>query len=472
MATVSPAMSPIASAPPDSNETKMSISDRDWVAGHIDMVRVPVPQPFLSVLGRLVSDTIAIAAYARAHRTGGAGLDEAGLVLGRDGATVWGTSARAAGLDAAFLNGTAAEALDYQEVLINGRNNGHAAVVIVPAVLALAEMRAASPEAVLKALWAGFAANIGLGEALGRNHRANGLGFRTTSLTAAPAAALACAVLLGDDVEKALAATGICAGTLPAGLLSAMSPKVGSYSPDKDFSVGFSARHALHCALLAEAGALGPDAPLTGDKGWLASFGAGSAEPAHLETPPASRDLAAYSIKLFPANFGCQAAIRGAMELGREFGHAAIERLEVRVKTSSSKSLSTRKIDNHLAARFSLPFAAASACVRGRSVLADFEGEAVQDRTVLDFMDRLTVEGDDALEARHLAEGIFPARVVAWGKAGVLGERAYDGPFDGVDAAGADALFARKLDSLVDAKMSARLLTYARDPMARLPLQG
>jgi 2-methylcitrate dehydratase PrpD len=357
-------------------------------------------------------------------------------------------------------------------VLINGRNNGHAAVVIVPAVLALAEMRGASPEAVLKALRAGFAANIGLGEALGRNHRANGLGFRTTSLTAAPAAALACAVLLGGDTGMALAATGISAGTLPAGLLAAMSPKMGSYSPDKDFSVGFSARHALHCALLAEAGATGPDAPITGDKGWLASFGAGSADPAFLETPPAARDMAAYSIKLFPANFGCQAAIRGAMELGRELGAGRIERLVLKVKSSSASSLSTRKIDNHLAARFSLPFAAASACVRGRSILADFEGAAVHDAQVLAFMDKVSVEGDADLEARHLAQGIFPARVAAWGDGRVLGERAYDGPFDGVDARGAEALFANKLESLVDAGLAFRLLAYARDPLASLPPQG
>jgi 2-methylcitrate dehydratase PrpD len=423
----------------------MTLSDRDWIAAHVALTRNALPAPFVPLLGRLVADTMAIAAYARRHRVGGAGLDEAGL------------------------NGTAAEALDFQEVLINGRNNGHAAVVIVPAVLALAEMRGASPEAVLKALWVGFAANIALGETLGRAHRAKGLGFRTTSLTAAPAAALACAVLVGADIDAALAATGICAGTLPAGLLSAMSPKVGSYSPDKDFSVGFSARHALHCALLAEAGATGPDAPITGDKGWLASFGAGSADPAFLATPPGERDLAAYSIKLFPANFGCQAAIRGAMELGREIGAERIDRLVLKVKSSSAGSLSTRKIDNHLAARFSLPFAAASACVRGRSVLADFEGEAVHDPAVLAFMDRVTIEGDEALEARHLALGIFPARIAAWSGARLLGEKAYDGPFDGVDAAGAEALFARKLESLVDAEAARRLLAYARAPLESLP---
>ncbi|MGV3651346.1 MAG: hypothetical protein ACO1OK_07960, partial [Devosia sp.] len=207
-------------------------------------------------------------------------------------------------------------------------------------------------------------------------------------------------------------------------------------------------------------------APITGDKGWLASFGAGSADTAYLETPASDRDLSAYSIKLFPANFGCQAAIRGAMELGREIGAERIERLVVRVKTSSSQSLSTRRIDNHLAARFSLPFAAASACVRGRSVLADFEGDAVHDRAVLGFMERLSVEGDDALEARHLDKGIFPAIVTAYAGDVVLGERAYDGPFDGVDRAGAETLFAGKLESLVPPALAQDLLAFARDPLA------
>lgn len=444
----------------------MAISDRDWVRAHVEASKAPVSAADAHTIGRLVADTIAIASYARAHRVGGAAHDEAGLLLGSEGCAVWGSQNKASPLDAAFLNGSAAEALDFQEVLLNGRNNGHAAVVIVPAVLALAQHRNATPNQVLRALRAGFAANIGLGEALGRAHRTEGRGFRTTSLTAAPAAALAAALLVSDDVETVLAATGIAACTLPAGLLTAMSPAEGSYSVDKDLSVGFSARHALHAALLAEGGARGPASPITGDKGWLASFASGSADRSYLETPPQDRDLSAYSVKLFPANFGCQAAIRSAMELGREFGSTAIERLEVKVKSSSAQSLSTRAIGNHLAARFSLPFAAASACVRERSILADFEGEAVSDPAVLTFMDRVTVEGDDALEARHLQLGIFPAHVLAWGADGLLGERAYDGPFDGMSDAESNAVFAAKVEALVAPETAGALLAYANDPAA------
>lgn len=444
----------------------MTMTDRQWVANHLDLLKADIPAPYAAVIGRLVSDTIAIATYARRHAIGGAAFDTTGLALGDDGVKIWGSDQRAAPLDAAFLNGSAAEALDFQEVLINGRNNGHAAVVIVPAVLALAEQRDASSESVVRAIWIALAANIGLAETLGRSHRANGLGFRTTSLTAPLAAALGCATLAGDDLDTALAALGICAGTLPAGLLSAMSPKMGSYSPDKDFSVGFSARHALHCALLALGGASGPEAPITGDKGWLASFGAGSADQSYLEIAPAARELSAYSIKLYPANFGCQAAVRTAIEMGKTLRPDQVSRLHVEVKSSSAASLSTRAIDNHLAARFSLPYAVASAFVRGRSILADFESDAIRDTEVRAFMDKVELTGNDELEAIHLSRGVFPARVKAYAGDDVLASASYDGPFEHFTAEQSDAAFIEKLRSLCPPDLVEILSSYAKSPAA------
>ncbi|WP_116652949.1 MmgE/PrpD family protein [Pelagibacterium sediminicola] len=444
----------------------MTISDREWVRRHLALADTPVSAEEAAILGMLTADTVAIAHYARAHRVGGTAHDDVAINLGKEGSVVWGTGQRAPFLDAAFLNGSAAEALDFQEVLLNGRNNGHAAVVIVPAVLALAEQRGSSPDAVLRALRSGFVANIGFGEALGRAHRTEGRGFRTTSLTATPAAALACAALLEADLEAALAAVGIAACALPAGLLSAMSPAVGSYSQDKDLSVGFSARHALHSALLAHAGATGPEAPITGDKGWLASYASGSADTTYLDITPEDRELSSYSIKLFPANFGCQAAIRCAIELGQKIDPSHVEHLEVRVKSSSAQSLSTRAIDNHLAARFSLPFAVASAFVRKRSELADFEGGAVADAGVLEFMSRVEIVGDDQLEKRHLELGIFPARMTARGPDGVLAELAYDGPFHDMSETEVEAAFAAKLTSLTGEEIGGRLMAYARNPAA------
>ena len=227
-------------------------------------------------LARLVVDTVAIAHHARRR-----GTSAAAHLCRRGGPIpVWGgEGARDAG-EAALLNGAAAEALDYQEVPIDGRNNGHAAVVTVPALAALAAREGVGADRLLPALRAAFAANVVLARALGRGHRTGECGFRTSSLTAPVAAALGGAALPGLGEAAATHAVGIAAASLPAGLRAAMAPGGGGHTEDRDLSVGPSARHAVEAVDLARAGLRGPPDALAGSRGWLASHGMGDADPA------------------------------------------------------------------------------------------------------------------------------------------------------------------------------------------------
>lgn len=442
--------------------------DQQWVAKHLALLQQPVSATVREVLGVLVADTVAIASHARRERAGGTSVDFAmvNVLAGAQtqGCAVWGSNDRVTPADAAFLNGCAAEALDFQEVLINPRNNGHAAVVIVPALLALAEQRGIGGERLLRALWLAFAANIRLAEALGRGHRTGRAGFRTTSVVAPIAAALGAAALVSDDAEVALNSVAICASSLSAGLLSSLSPQVGSYSRDKDFAVGFAARHALQSLQLAEAGADGPRQPLTGQHGWLASFGFGTEEPQHLLGDPLQADLGHYEIKPYPACFGCQSAIRAALMLGARVPLAQIEKLRIEVNQGSASSLSTRDIGNSLAARFSLPYAVSSALVRGRSGLEDFEAQSLDDPAVQAFMQRVELRASPELTARQQATGGFPALVTLFRGGKAIDAQACEGPQDGLDAAGRQALFRAKLAALCPAPLAERLMALADDP--------
>ena len=425
------------------------------------MLDAEVPQTVSDHLALIAADTIAIAFGARANGVGATQVDRPEPFAGS--VSVWGGEPAPA-LDAAFFNGTAAEALDFQEVLIEGRNNGHAAVVVVPALLALAEARTAPGERLCRALWIAMAANVILARTLGRGHRAGEVGFRTTSLTAPIAAALGAGFLLSDDPAVAANAAAIAAASLPAGLLAAMSPAAGDFSVDKDLSVGFSARHALHCAILAEAGATGPSNALIGPRSWLASYGFGTADADALASDPLGVDILAYALKFFPANFGCQCAIRLAIEVGRKLDPERVKRVEVRVKTSSAASLSTRDLTTHVAARFSLPYAVASAFLRRRSILADFEGDGFADAAVLAFMDRVSIEADDALETRHRSEGIFPAQMSVTMDDGSVESAALDRPQQGLERAEIGALFAQKVKSLCPPALAGRLLAVCAGP--------
>jgi len=433
----------------------------EWSALYVPLLTVPIPADVATQLARLTADTIAIAYHARRNATGSTGVDDAHVAGGQ--IAIWGSDRTGDLLSAAFLNGAAAEALDFQEVLIDGRNNGHAAVVIVPAILALAEQIRSDGERMRRALWIAFAANIALARALGRGHRAGEIGFRTTSLTAPIAAALGAAYLLGDDPWIAANAAAIAAASLPAGLLAAMSPVAGDFSMDKDLSVGFSARHALHCTLLAQSGAIGPSAALAGPRSWIASYGFGTAAVGHLRADPLESDLSAYAMKFYPANFGCQCAIRLAIDLAGQVGADEVAHIEVRVKASSAASLSVRDLTTHVAARFSLVYAVASAFIRRRSVLADFERDAFEDETVRSFMDKVAVVGDDQLERRHHEEGIFPARLAVKTHDGAILDRAIDRPQDNLARQETDELFARKLTDLCPAELTDGLLAVCRN---------
>lgn len=432
---------------------------RDWAERLSLLMNEPVPATDARHLARIVADTISIAHHARHSTIGATAMDRAGTAGGS--VTVWGDGP-ASLLDAAFLNGTAAEVLDFQEVLIDGRNNGHAAVVIVPVLLALAEDRGLDGERLARALRVAFAANIGLVRALGRGHRAGTPGFRTTSLGAPVAAALAAGLMLGDAGTAAHAAA-ICAASLPCGLLAAMAPGTGDFPVDKDLSVGFSGRHALHCALLAEAGATGPAQALTGPRGWLASYGFDTAEAAWLDADPAAADLSAYALKLYPANFGCQCAISLAIDLARGLAPDDIVRIDVAVKSSSAASLSARDLTTHVAARFSLPYAVASAALRGRSVLADFAPPAFRDPKVHALMGRVQVTGDAGLEALHLEEGVFPARVLITTSDDQARDGHLDRPDEGFGQEASAAIFADKVASLCPPPLSRRLIAAADD---------
>lgn len=426
------------------------MTDRDWVNRMLDISETPLDATDTARLHNLVIDTVAVAAGARRRRTGAAGLDVAALQpLPAGSAHVWGNTETTGPIQAAFLNGTAAEALDYQEVLIDGRNNGHAAVVIVPALIALAQARALAGPKLLKALNLAFVANLMLMRALGRGHRAGEIGFRTTALGAPIAAALGGGFHIGLDAERIAHGVGITASSLPAGLLAAMSPVNGSYSSDKDIAVGLSAQHAVQSVLLAEAGATGPTSPLTGHRGWLASYGFGTDQADLLDQIPPSDAIAAYALKRYPANFGCQAAIRAALTMRHEISVDDIAAVEIRVKTSSAKSLSTKKIVNHLAARFSLAYGVASALVRGRCVLADFEPPLLSDPAVLRVVDQCAIVGDDTFEATHHQRGIFPGQITVRSANGRELTARYEGPWDGATESERSVGLATKLRDLL-----------------------
>ncbi len=365
----------------------------------------------------IVLDNIGIAIGAHAARQPTGMICEDYIVERRGnqaggGATLWSGRGAVAPDEAALANGTWAEILDFQDTVIDPRNNGHAAVTIVPAVIAVAEQEGAGGKDIIAAVAAGLEVTVAILRAVGRAHRAEGRGFRTTSIAAPVGAAVACAKLLGLTQEQTLNAMGLAAACANNGLMPSLSILNGSFGMDKDWVNGLSAQLAVNCANLAGRGMTGSHAAVTGERGIVASHGHGGG--ADLETPNSGTpNIQCIALKKYAACYGVHTAVEAALELlaAHKLDAADIERVTVYVKADSATTLGGRNIANHLAARFSLPYAVASAVVRGRCAIADFDEPAIADATVLAFMDRVHIEADGDLTHFHDRTGGFPARV-------------------------------------------------------------
>ncbi|WP_414842452.1 MmgE/PrpD family protein, partial [Hydrogenophaga sp. Root209] len=130
-------------------------------------------------------------------------------------ATVVGHAMTTSSRQAALINGSASHALDYDDV--NMACTGHPSVVLIPALLALAESRGASGRDFMTAFAAGYETMCQLGLVCGDAQYSNG--FHTTATLGTLGAAAACARLLQLDADDTATALGI-ASTMAAGLKS------------------------------------------------------------------------------------------------------------------------------------------------------------------------------------------------------------------------------------------------------------
>jgi 2-methylcitrate dehydratase PrpD len=163
---------------------------------------------------------------------------------GAPAATVIGHAERLPVLSAALVNGAASHALDFDDV--NLAMTGHPSVVLLSALLALAEERGSSGQDVLTAFVAGYELQCRLGLLLAPGHY-NVLGFHATGTLGSFGAAAACAHLLGLDGGQFVAALGI-AGTQAAGLKSMFGTMC------KPLHAGKAAYHGLLAARMAQRG--------------------------------------------------------------------------------------------------------------------------------------------------------------------------------------------------------------------------
>jgi 2-methylcitrate dehydratase PrpD len=305
---------------------------------------------------------------------------------GRESATVFGQAVRLPAASAALINGAASHALDFDDV--NLAMPGHPSVAILPALLALAEERGSSGEAVLTAFVAGYELQCRVGRVLAPGHY-DVLGFHATATIGSFGAAAACAHILRLDADQFGTALGI-AGTQAAGLKSMFGTMC------KPLHAGKASYHGLLGAKLAMRGFTSRLDVIECQQGFASTHSPDFHPERALETPQRGWYIRSNLFKYHAACYMVHSSIEATRKLREQYDVTPdrVECISVELEESCDRICNIPAPRTGLEAKFSLRLATAMGLAgvdTGRlstyseAVAADPELVRLRDKVRLDF---------------------------------------------------------------------------------------
>lgn len=319
----------------------------------------------------------------------------AAAVVAEDGcapvATQLGTGVRTSMEGAALLNGISGHALDYDDVSTSA--TAHASVVVLPAVLAVAEATGATGRALLDAYVAGVEVLAKLGLAMGTEHYLRG--WHATSTLGTLGAAMGVGRLVGLDADALTDALAIAASEA-----GGLRQNFGTMT--KPFHAGHAARGGVNAARLAARGLRGDHAALEGPSGFFAAFGFGSASPERVGPSLGNPyDLAAVglSVKRYPCCYATHRAADAILELrdGHRIRPEQVEEVRVTVPVGGLAPLPHRRPATGLEGKFSMEYVVAAALLDGCLGLDTFSDAMVRRPEVLALEELIEVCEDGSI---------------------------------------------------------------------------
>ncbi len=275
--------------------------------------------------------------------------------------------------------------------------NGHPGVVVIPAVLALAEEILPTADEVEKAIAVGYEVYVRLSNAVQPELLMRG--FHGTGVVGTVAAAAACAKLLGLGAEKIHDAISL--GAIQAAGLFEVSE---SGQMTKPINPAGAARSGMEAALLARSGVDAPSDPLEGKKGFFRAF-AGAGRPEALDIRGGD-ELKIYScyIKMSPACRHVHPCIDAGCALRKKRKVRAEEIKEIVIETYPNAIFVTGNIaepKNSDEAKFSMRYALAVALREGRYSFMQLAAASAMDEETRALIRKMRIISDPSFENKE-----------------------------------------------------------------------
>ncbi len=378
-----------------------------------------IPAEALAVAKTALIDCVGVALAGSREMSAKICSQMAGQEWAKGESTLFGQGLKSSALMAAFANGTAAHALDYDHSFYL---MGQPTSAVIPAALALGESLGAHGREILQAYVVGFEATAKLAVSM-PNLSGEG-GWHSTGTLGALGACVSCAKLLRLEAGEIQMALGI-ASSMASGIVA----NFGTMT--KPLHAGLAARNGVLAAKLARAGyTANPDA-LQSAMGFYETYcRALPVEPGALEALGKSYDLIERGIKIKPYPCGglTHPAIDAVLEMRARQGVTPqnVESIEVGVPRHTYDRIVFKVPATGLQGKFSMGYLLARALIDGKVSLDAFTDEAVRDRRILEFTEKVTMKVDPTLDNRP--EGGRPCRVTVRLKEGQSFSRKVDHP--------------------------------------------
>jgi len=307
---------------------------------------------------------------------------------------------------AALVNGVAAHALDYDD---NFRPAvSHASAVLVPALLATAEMLGASGRQLIDAYLVGLEAQAAVGRGVNRSHY--NAGWHATSTVGCIGTAAGVAWLMAMD-EKAIARAMSLAVSLAAGVKGQFG------TPAKPLHAGLAARNAIDAARLAGTGMTGRLDILECPQGFLELYGGphpgGWSDVIEQIGQPHVIENVGLAPKRHPCCGSTHNVLDMIIDLKSEHGFRAVDvaSVDALVGIANFRNLAYDNPVDEMQARFSMQYCVAVALVQGRLGLSDFTPDAVERSEIRALLPLTTMRSYSSEEEKKGGKDRLPHRI-------------------------------------------------------------
>lgn len=294
----------------------------------------------------------------------------------------------------AFINGGASHVIELDD--IHKASIVHAATVIMPAAIAVAEWKNLSGKALLEAIIVGYEVAFRVGETVTPSHYYY---FHNTATCGTFGATAAVAKLLGLTKEQIIEAFG-SAGTQAAGLWEFIED--GAMS--KQLHPGKAAMNGIMSALLAQKGFTGAKKIFEGRRGFF------EAMTEQYDVTRMTEQLGE-QYKIMENAFKVHASCRhthAAMDLAQQLyekvharGAEQIKRIHVGAYKVALDITNAQNPQTIYAAKFSIQFCVALVLLTGKGGFMAFTEQTLHDEFIRQLMERLEVSVDEEIDAQY-----------------------------------------------------------------------